>query len=233
MNCQEVEIIITDLARGCALEVEARDGALAHLKGCRRCGESLAEQEKLSQELSAWAAGSLDEQAPASLEEKLRLAFRQNTAPAPRRRWLIVATAGSIAAGILLFKLMAPQPPPVASVAPVHQPETQSIRPVEVRSAASDSPARIRKKRNRQVNRVSRPEPQAPAPAELQTEFLPVLHGDGWTPLDGGRLVRVRLPRSAMGVFGLPVEEGRTQDRVQADVMLSDDGALRAIRFVR
>ena len=62
---------------------------------------------------------------------------------------------------------------------------------------------------------------------------MPVAQGDEWTPLDGGRLVRVRLPRSAMGVFGLPVDPGRDPERVQADVVLSDDGLLRAIRFVR
>ena len=69
--------------------------------------------------------------------------------------------------------------------------------------------------------------------AEVGAEFMPVAQGDEWTPLDGGRLVRVRLPRSAMGVFGLPVDPGRGPERVQADVVLSDDGLLRAIRFVR
>jgi hypothetical protein len=34
-------------------------------------------------------------------------------------------------------------------------------------------------------------------------------------------------------VFGIPVDPGRGPERVQADVVLSDDGLLRAIRFVR
>ena len=72
-----------------------------------------------------------------------------------------------------------------------------------------------------------------PVEAEIATEFLPVAVDDGWTPLDGGRLVRVKLPRSALGVFGLPVDVERGPERVQADVMLSNDGVLRAIRFVR
>jgi len=94
-------------------------------------------------------------------------------------------------------------------------------------------------KRKRQANRLPHlPRPhllpgQIPAETEVSTEFLPVAQGDGWTPLDGGRLVRVGLPRSAMGAFGLPVDQGRAPERVQADVMLSDDGLLRAIRFVK
>jgi len=45
--------------------------------------------------------------------------------------------------------------------------------------------------------------------------------------------VRVKLPRSALLVFGLPMNEERALEQVQADVMLSNDGLLRAIRFVQ
>ena len=42
-------------------------------------------------------------------------------------------------------------------------------------------------------------------------------------PLDGGRWVRVKLPRSALMMFGLSVNEEAVPERVQADVMLSHD----------
>jgi hypothetical protein len=86
------------------------------------------------------------------------------------------------------------------------------------------------RKNSRQAKRRPRPKPVEP---EIATEFLPVAADDGWTPLDGGRLMRVKLPRSALGVVGLPVDEERAPERVQADVVLSNDGLLRAIRFVR
>src|SRR5262249_29530762 len=121
---------------------------------------------------------------------------------------------------ILWIKL--PAPPPVA------KPLTPT--PVVV---AQQAPAPVVIEpvtRTRQVKRLPR---RIPAPREIVTEFLPVAQDDGWSPLDGGRLVRVKLPRSALGVFGLPVDEERAPERVQADVMLSNDGVLRAIRFVR
>jgi hypothetical protein len=68
---------------------------------------------------------------------------------------------------------------------------------------------------------------------QTESDFFTVPQGDAWTPRDGGRLVRVQLPRSALRSFGLPVNEERSWEQIQADVMLSNDGLLRAIRFVR
>ena len=225
MNCLEVETILTDLARNQALEVEARDGALEHLAQCRRCADRLAAEHELTYELLAWNAASVNQQAPTAVEEKLLAAFRSRT----RRPWLKIAAIGSIAAALLLFKLLAPQPRKEAPVASIASP------PAAIQGGTGDSPVQIKKKK--QANRPShRPRvlrAQIPAETEVSTEFLPVAQGDGWTPLDGGRLVRVGLPRSAMSAFGLPVDQGRAPERVQADVMLSDDGLLRAIRFVK
>jgi hypothetical protein len=226
MNCQEVETSIIDLARNGALEAEERDSALAHLIQCRQCRDRVAEEKRLTEGLLAWNASLTGEQAPPDLEGTLRAAFRRKADPSPRRRWLQFAAAGSIAAAVLLFKLLSSATPPqLAPVAPRPQP------PAAVTVANADravvSPARAAK-RKRQATSL----PHLPA-AEVRTEFMPVAQGDEWTPLDGGRLVRVKLPRSAMSVFGIPVDPGRGPERVQADVVLSDDGLLRAIRFVR
>jgi hypothetical protein len=84
----------------------------------------------------------------------------------------------------------------------------------------------------RVARRVVRRGPR-PAPVPREIDLLPVAQGDGWTPLDGARLVRVGLPRSALRVFGLPMDEERAAEQIQADVMLSNDGLVRAIRFVK
>jgi len=68
---------------------------------------------------------------------------------------------------------------------------------------------------------------------EIVTEFLPVAGGDFTEPLERGRLVRVELPRSALAVFGLPMNEDRAWETVQADVVMGEDGMARAIRFVQ
>src|SRR5260370_21453538 len=126
MNCQEVETSIIDLARNGALEAEERDSALAHLIQCRRCRDRVAEEKRLTEGLLAWNASLLDEQAPPALDETLRAAFRRKADPAPRRRWLRFAAAGSIAAAVLLFKLLsspqAPRPMPMAAAPPQQPP---------------------------------------------------------------------------------------------------------------
>lgn len=68
---------------------------------------------------------------------------------------------------------------------------------------------------------------------EVTTDFIPLMQGERFTQGEGGHIVRVELPRSALERFGLPVNAERAGGRVKADVLLGEDGLARAIRFVR
>ncbi len=69
---------------------------------------------------------------------------------------------------------------------------------------------------------------------EIATDFMLLEHGGATLREgDGGQLVRVELPRSALAAFGLPVNHERADERIKADVLMGDDGIARAIRFVR
>jgi hypothetical protein len=68
---------------------------------------------------------------------------------------------------------------------------------------------------------------------EVTTDFIPLMQGGRFTQGEGGHLVRVELPRSALERFGLPINAERAGGRVKADVLLGEDGLARAIRFVR
>lgn len=79
------------------------------------------------------------------------------------------------------------------------------------------------------------PRPAAPpvsAPPQTAAtgviEFLP-LTPDGLPP-SGGRLVRVYLPNTAPGYWGLPIAEAGSV--LPAEVILGDDGVAHAVRFV-
>jgi len=73
-----------------------------------------------------------------------------------------------------------------------------------------------------------------PNEAESVTEFIPLVAGaPGATPLEGGQLVRVQLPRAALASLGLPLNAERGNEPVKADVLLGNDGLARAIRFVQ
>ncbi|HEV7475635.1 MAG TPA: hypothetical protein VGN90_16390 [Pyrinomonadaceae bacterium] len=69
--------------------------------------------------------------------------------------------------------------------------------------------------------------------SEVATHFMPLGYAGPINPQDGGQLVRVELPRSAMLSLGLPVNMDRYGERVKADVLLGPDGLARAIRFVQ
>jgi hypothetical protein len=68
---------------------------------------------------------------------------------------------------------------------------------------------------------------------EIATEFFPVGYGSTLNLQDGGQLVRVELPRSALARFGLPANVNRANEKVKADVLVGVDGLARAIRFVQ
>jgi Zn-finger nucleic acid-binding protein len=67
---------------------------------------------------------------------------------------------------------------------------------------------------------------------ELATDFVLVGYGNALDLQDGGQLVRVELPRSALARFGLPMNMDRVDERIKADVLVGTDGLARAIRFV-
>jgi hypothetical protein len=69
--------------------------------------------------------------------------------------------------------------------------------------------------------------------SEITTPFISLTQGYTLPMPEGGQLLRVELPRSALASFGLPVNEERLNGRVKADVVVGNDGIPRAIRFVR
>ncbi|MCX6593637.1 MAG: hypothetical protein NTZ56_19145 [Acidobacteria bacterium] len=75
---------------------------------------------------------------------------------------------------------------------------------------------------------------RATAPAVLQevyTDFYALDAGAvGMAPQ--GTVMRVRVPRATMRQFGLPVNPELLSDRVDAEVLLGQEGTARAIRFV-
>jgi hypothetical protein len=86
--------------------------------------------------------------------------------------------------------------------------------------------------RSRNPRPASGPKTTEAAP-EIVTDFMPLTYGAALSPNEGGQLVRVELPRSALASMGLPVNVERANERVKADVLLGHDGLARAIRFVR
>lgn len=69
--------------------------------------------------------------------------------------------------------------------------------------------------------------------AQATTEFIPLTYISDAASLQSGLIVRVEVPRATLVAMGLPVNAARSDSLIKADVVMSDDGVARAIRFVQ
>ncbi len=190
-------------------------------------------------------------EAPPEVEVKLRAAFQrraqmgrvQSDAQGGRAlnrpmrlwRWVPAVAAAAILAIVALY-YRGPRVAPVrvASriVSGVGSGVATGAAPVIHRQITGTQPGIDRAAAGQTTRRNAARAPYSP-PQEIATDFFPLV--DFAPPMDnadGGELVRVSLPASAMRDVGLPVREDRLDDRVQADVLVSN-GVATAIRFVK
>jgi hypothetical protein len=156
--------------------------------------------------LKALAESDRELQAPEVVELRLRSAFRRKYA---RAKWPYFATAA--AAAIALFFIIETRPEAQVMKIAVVTPPVVNVPVAKV------TPRKV-------VHRK-------PPVREVVTEFFPLMEDP--PPFERGELLRVSLPASAMRGVGLPVNEERLTDTVQADVLVGQEGLARAIRFVR
>jgi hypothetical protein len=262
MNCHDFEAVAGDLAGGHLLEAAQREKALAHSASCAGCASRLADERALTGGLR-FVAKKSKEEGRARVVAALLTAFRQQRAASPasvpariaRQRWLYAAA--SVAAIALIVTLLAlaasrtrdlQQPAQQKAVNPSSavpdeprpsspQPQTSPASP-EQRDVAVQATEQRRRKadRIRSVGRSKRPLEglnQSASDAEIATDFIPLMNRETLAQMDGGQVMRVELPRSALMSFGLPMDMERATERIKADVVVGNDGLARAIRFVR
>jgi hypothetical protein len=184
------------------------------MRGDRRGCVVKAEQDIIAALRALAGADSAVEASP-ELEARVRQAFRARQA---RRKWNRAATWMLAAAAVLIAVLLIRQPHPRPAVvardpAPAAVADESTTIPVHIAAPVKQRHAR------------SRP------PREIVTEFFPLI--DAPPPMDRGEVFRVSVTAAAMRTVGLPVAEDRLSDRVQADVLVSEEGLATAIRFVK
>ncbi len=256
MNCQRFEDIVNDIAREQILDASVRSEALAHSRECEHCALRLEDESAITLRLRSLAGSFEAVGAPAQVETQLLTAFAERSpiksqplAMSRPRYWpqywmaaiaavlLVVfafvvfrarqaAPAKDKANELLAIKAGAPASPVSAPVVSASgqdnhiQPSIPRQRTLTVRhNRPSAAP----------ITKQSKPSGNS----EIATDFMPLTYGGAANLADGGRMVRVELPRSAMASFGLPVNMDRANERVKADVLLGVDGLAHAIRFVR
>jgi hypothetical protein len=259
MNCQRFEDIVSDIVREQILEVSVRSEALAHSRECDHCTLRLEDESAITLRLKNFAGNFESIGAPARVETHLLAAFGER-APVPlqpavmsrQQYWPKYWIAGIAALLLIVFTFVVfrsrQTAPAVAttkavSVAKAESPTSPVAAPLVPPTSRDDqSPPSVPRQQTSTVRR-NRPsatpitnQAKSKAPtgnSEIATDFIPVTYGGVANLADGGRMVRVELPRSAMASFGLPVNMDRANERVKADVLLGVDGLAHAIRFVR
>jgi len=209
------------------LHLESCESCRTRLDGLRLVSSRVAElhQTALPPDVACQFAVRLEQ------EEEHDSAWWPWFARSPRRQ---LAWCGAIAAVILTVltvwtthpgapvrKVLGPLPPPVGPPAPQQLVAEIPAQPI---------------RRTRHVVRKHVPREQfSPAQAavrEVATPFFDLPFSDAALPLDQATVIRVELPRSALELTGLPVDEDRRNQRIRADLVLGADGLARAIRFL-
>ena len=250
MNCQNFEEVVTEIAREQIIDAGARAEALRHSDGCEPCAERLENERAMTLSLRGLAENTASAGAPARVESRLLAAFDELaltqfpalpvSAGRYRRQYLI----GAIAAGLLLvFGLSAIRwrqsaPPPQEIGTPLaadtgsrsSTPIVSTFAPPIIKKALTDTPGSRRRPKG---GASAKTKPANIEKTEIATDFIPVIYGGAVNLAEGGRMVRVQLPRLAMASFGLPVHMDRANEKVKADVLVGVDGLAQAIRFVQ
>lgn len=253
MNCQKFETVASELARGQMIAAEHRAEALAHADVCDDCATRLNDEQTLTLGLQSLAAEMESLEAPRIVEANLLEAFRARAVVVPiakrqsssRYRVAAVAAMLLIAISLVVFswsrrpaadprvanKQEEPQPKPEIN----NKQNEQPVPDVEKSVATASAPQR---RKPRKIRPASLRPPETASVAnhvtkEIATDFIPLSYMSAASLQEGGQIVRVQLPRSALANFGLPVNMDRYNEKVKADVLYGVDGMARAIRFVQ
>lgn len=256
MNCAEFDAVVHELDRqvlrgksGVAAGADANcEAALAHAESCGHCGKLLTQVEGLNFALRAIAAQDAREQAPARVEAALLHKFRQQVASKRRERarhdWTRLARVkayawyGAVAAAAVVavfalglirsrVRLTPDQPARNVPTAPISATNSPSQGSATARKPLQIGHAVVRPSEQHQNSPAAEAEN-----SEEATAFYALPYADDLASLDGGAIIRVTVPRSALASWGVPVSGIGGAGPLPADVVVSADGTPEAIRLV-
>ncbi len=235
MDCVQFKEIYHELDRPGTSGFRFRERALVHAESCAGCGALLTDGEALDFALRTLAQQSSSSAASPRVEAALLREFQRVKHVEQQRRIYRQLAILSTAAAILLalglgvhYRIVSKArntPPQVAStvVTPAAETPVNSAIPASLNSDKTALAANTQSK-SASVNQLD--------DNEYAEEFVPVPYADDPAALEGGAIVRVTLPRSALASFGLPITESDGAERVSADLVVSQDGTPQAIRLV-
>jgi hypothetical protein len=213
----------------------------------------VSDEQRLTHGLQSLAAETKHLEAPPAVEANLLEAFRTRQMVSaqksafirvnPRPRYWLVAIAAMllIVISVVVFRwtnrpadnpreaVRREEPKPEV----VDKSKEQIVQDVVKPADVDVSPHHLKPKRVWPVRRPNNEQVANHVTKEIATDFIPLSYMSAASLQEGGQIVRVQLPRSALAKFGLPVNMDRYNEKVKADVLYGVDGMARAIRFVQ
>lgn len=257
MNCVEFSHVVIDITREQILEARARTAAMDHVGSCDDCRIRLEKERNLSTQLHALAVAMMPLSGASQMNPRVIATLRsQSNVLSLRKKMRRRKTWAAAAAAIVLLVIgltvqlrNALLTPRISAVDLPYTAEIQVPHPESVPKISSGLPSKssqnfVRGKSNalprhflslRSSNSASTRFPLGSTKNtrnEIATDFFAIGDTSASSLADGGQLVRVELPRSALMRFGLPLNMDRASEKVKADVLVGSDGIARAIRFV-
>jgi hypothetical protein len=249
MNCEDFQNGLIELARDVAPAASRSHGAsrdeldnefaLDHIRSCAACHAFFEAQLALTAAAARLRAASPAEP-PAYLEPLLLSRFLAARRPSrPRWRRATAATAmgaaAAIAAAVFVWfpsvrPASRPRPPaPLAVSAPRSQPPVAAVRPGD--SSSAEAGIAIASPRRALVRTAAVP-PRPPQPRGDAAPFVAIPYTLPLDPREPAAIVRMEMPVTALAAVGLAVAVPDPAARAQADVLVGEDGRIRAIRLV-
>ena len=251
MNCFEFEESVRALARNQLMDATTYERGMSHAANCAQCAGRLAAERTLFAGIAGVISEVAREEAPARVEAIVIAAFREEVRAANPNalvggspmavKWsagrLVAAAACIMIAGSLLVMVWLQAGSSRSNTQEVSATGSTISRPENVplpappeadRAPGENDLVRVSPRKTRTAaTRVK------PKPAEIVTEFYPIVEGGDLDLVEGVQILRVELPASALADAGLATGPDGSNGSVKADVVLGHDGMARAIRFVR
>ena len=169
---------------------------------------------------------------PPSVKHAVMAEFRRARRRRAAARWMVLAAAAA-----LLLALFVARRPKSSQVVHTAQPPVEKILPKAPAIVAPVETAVRNPVRRRRVVKPSPPPQVDETPAketpEVATDFFAIPYTEPLRPDERADVFRIEMPRANVAAFGLPISGGHLDAPVTADVLVGEDGVLRAIRFVR
>jgi hypothetical protein len=216
MNCEQIEAIVLDLDRDEAADSLERAAAMAHLSHCPHCAALQESWQAAREELRLLSEETLEAQAPARVEMRLRQEFRTRHRTLVARR-LAVGASWTLAAAAIL----------VGAISSWNWLQARHPQTAKQNVATPKSP--IGASGQTQTQDISS---DVESVADNSAEFT-ALPGSTLEETEEASIFHVRMQRGSLGALGLPVNEARAGEWIQVDLMVGNDGLPQAVRLAQ